>query len=203
MNDTGRDHTFERLPPISTYAVSLAGLIAQTSKTAVSPVSGDAVGVPQPESATNRIKHVVFELDGTQYAVPLTNVWEIQRVPQITALPHVPDWLRGVTNMRGDVLSVVDLRVLLGIAMAERSQDERMVVVKSTAEDVAIGWIVDRVIGIRGFAPGEAKPCSELTSDSMASFIAGIFQRDDRLIAVLDVNRVLSSPVLRQFELAS
>ncbi len=199
MNDTKRDHAVESLPSAAAYAVNLAGLIAQTTKTA----SGDAVGVPQPESATNRIKHVVFELDGTSYAVPLTNVLEIQRVPQMTALPHVPDWLRGVTNMRGDVLSVVDLRMLLGIAMAERSQDERMVVVKSTSEELAIGWIVDRVIGIRGIAPGEVKPCSTLPADLVASFIAGIIQRDDRLIAVLDVNHVLSSPELRQFELAS
>ena len=203
MNGTERGQAVESLPSAATFAVNLAELIAQSTKPTVGDARGSAVGVPQPESATSRIKHVVFVLDATHYAVPLTNVLEIQRIPQITALPHGPDWLRGVTNMRGDVLSVVDLRMLLGIELAERSQDERMVVVKSTKEELAIGWIVDRVVGIRGIEPSEVKPSSELPVAALASFIAGIIQRDDRLIAVLDVNRVLSSPELRQFELAS
>lgn len=203
MNHEERTHALDSLPPAKTFAVNLAELIAQTTKATATDARGNAVGVPQPEAVTNRIKHVVFELDGTQYAVPLTNVLEIQRVPRVTELPHVPDWLRGVTNMRGDVLSVVDLRMLLGIRLLEHSQDERMVVVKSTTEELAIGWIVDRVIGIRGITPGEARPCAELPADSATNFISGIIQRDDRLIAVLDVNRVLNSPELRQFELAS
>ncbi|MCX7418936.1 MAG: chemotaxis protein CheW [Planctomycetia bacterium] len=203
MNGTERDHAIDSLPSAAKFAVNLAELIAQSTKPTAGDTRGSAVGVPQPGTVNNRNKHVVFVLNATHYAVPLANVLEIQRVPQITALPHVPDWLRGVTNMRGDVLSVVDLRMLLKIELAECSQDERMVVVKSTKEELAIGWIVDRVVGIRGIEPSELKSTSLLPADSMASFIAGIIQRDDRLIAVLDVNRVLSSPELRQFELAS
>lgn len=207
MNHKERTPAFESLPSARTFAVNLAELIAQSTKetatTLTAACAGGKAGGLSQAATTNRIKHVVFELDGTHYAVPLTNVLEIQRVPRITALPHVPDWLRGVTNMRGDVLSVVDLRMLLGVKLLDHSQEERMVVVKSTVEELAIGWIVDRVVGIRGIAPGETKPCSELSADSAPGFIEGIVQRDDRVIAVLDVNRVLSSPELRQFELAS
>lgn len=203
MNNPVRDDAVEPVTSTSNDPVSLARLIAQSAGVASVDASGNSVGVPQPESKSNRIKHVVFVLDGTHYALPLTNVLEIQRIPRITSLPHVPSWLRGVTNMRGDVLSVVDLRMLLGIETADRSNDERMVVVKSTSEDLAIGWIVDRVVGIRGIEPNETQPCSTTKASPDAGFIQGIVQRDDRVIAVLDVNRVLNSPILRQFELAS
>ena len=93
--------------------------------------------------------------------------------------------------------------MLLGIETADRSNDERMVVVKSTSEELAIGWIVDRVVGIRGIEPNETQTCSATKAVPDAGFIQGIVQRDDRVIAVLDVNRVLNSPILRQFELAS
>lgn len=189
MNDTEQEAVIEAVPPIPPPTVS--------------DVMGVSTDAPSGEPTANRLKHVLFVLEGTQYAVPLGNVLEIQRLPQITALPHVPAWLRGVTNMRGDILSVVDLRMLLGIAPAERSGDERMVVVKSTSEEIAIGWIVDRVVGIRWIVEGESKPCSTLMTGPVASFIQGIVQREGQLIAVLDVNRVLGSPELRQFELAS
>jgi len=203
MSNPVRDDAVESMTSTGSDPVSLARLIAQSTGVASVDASGNSVGVPQPESKTNRIKHVVFVLDGTHYAVPLTNVLEIQRIPRITSLPHVPSWLRGVTNMRGDVLSVVDLRMLLGIETAVRSNDERMVVVKSTSEELAIGWIVDHVVGIRGIEPNETQPCSATKASPDAGFIQGIVQRDDRVIAVLDVNRVLNSPILRQFELAS
>ena len=187
MNDT--DLEAVTAAPITTEAVSDTIVL-----------STDA---PSCEPTANRMKHVLFVLAEAQYAVPLANVLEIQRLPRITAIPHVPAWLRGVTNMRGDVISVVDLRPLLGIASVERSGDERMVVVKSTSEEIAVGWIVDRVVGIRWIAEGESKPCSTLQTGPVASFIQGIVQREGLLIAVLDVNRVLGSPELRQFELAS
>ena len=201
MNDT--ESEVETVGPTPTAAISLEGLIAQIDRAAVRDATGLSTDAPPRESSANRVKHVLFVLEETHYAVPLANVLEIQRLPRITSLPHAPAWLRGVTNMRGDVLSVVDLRMLLGIAPAEQSADERLVVVKSTTEDIAIGWVVDRVAGIRGIADGEAKPCSALMTGTVASFIQGIIQREGRLIAVLDVNRVLGSPELRQFELAS
>jgi purine-binding chemotaxis protein CheW len=125
---------------------------------------------------------------------------ELQRLPHITPLPSVPEWLRGVTNLRGEVLSVVDLRSLLGLAAPESSVAQRLIVVRSTLEDIATGWIVDRVIGVRGLAAEDLQPCSTLTSGAAMRFLSGIVECEDRLIAVLDVNRVLSSPEMRQFE---
>jgi purine-binding chemotaxis protein CheW len=151
-------------------------------------------------SAAPAPKYVLFVLDETHYAVPLENVLELQRLPRITPLPHVPEWLSGVTNLRGEVLSVVDLRELLGLPAAESSTSQRLIVVRSTREEIAVGWIVDRIVGIRGLAAEDLKPCSSLMTGPAVSFLSGIVERDERLIAVLDVNRVLASPEMRQFE---
>lgn len=152
------------------------------------------------ESTSSAAKHVLFVLHDTHYAVPMENVLELQRLPRITPLPSVPEWLRGVTNLRGKVLSVVDLRSLLGLPPAETSVSQRMIVVRSTREEIATGWIVDRMIGVRRLATEDVQPCSTLTTGAAGRFLNGIVDCEDRLIALLDVNRVLSSPEMRQFE---
>ncbi len=186
--------------PIAPEALSLQGLLAQIDREATRDLVDSLPEETVREIAKPTIKHVVFALNDSHYAVPMANVLELQRLPNITALPNVPDWLRGVTNMRGDVLSVVDLRSLLGLPDAAGSVSQRLVVVRSTREEIATGWVVDRVIGIRGIALEDLKPCSTLMTGTAASFLSGIVDQDAQLIAVLDVNRVLSSPEMRRFE---
>ena len=146
------------------------------------------------------VKHVLFLLNGTRYAVPMANVLELQRLPRITPLPSVPEWLRGVTNLRGEVLSVVDLRSLLGMPAAETSSSQRLIVVRSLLEEIATGWIVDQVVGMRRLATNDMQPATTLTTGASARFVSGFVECDDQLISVLDVNRILSSPEMRQFE---
>ncbi len=156
-------------------------------------------GCPQDELSLG-VKHVLFVLDDTPYAVPMQNVLELQRLPRITPLPSVPAWLRGVTNLRGEVLSIVDLRSLLGLPDTTNAVSQRLIVVRSTQEEIATGWIVDRVIGIRRLTMEDMQPCSALTTGAAVRFLSGLVDCEGQLVAVLDVNRVLSSPEMRQFE---
>ena len=171
----------------------LAARIAR--ETLGSPAEGSVKDEPSPG-----LKHVLFVLDDTPYAVPMQNVLELQRLPKITPLPSVPAWLRGVTNLRGEVLSIVDLRSLLGLPEATNAVSQRLIVVRSTQEEIATGWIVDRVIGIRRLTTDDMQSCSSLTTGAAVRFLSGLVDCDDQLVAVLDVNRVLSSPEMRQFE---
>ncbi len=181
-------------------ALSLQSLLAQIDRETSHEPLADLPNSPQQEAASPAVKHVLFMLNESQYAVPLANVLELQRLPHITILPNVPDWLHGVTNLRGDVLSVVDLRSLLGLPVAESNVSQRLIVVRSTREEISTGWVVDRVTGIRGITAEDLQPCSTLMIGPAVSFLSGVVERDARLIAVLDVNRVLSSPEMRQFE---
>lgn len=161
---------------------------------------GRATDTRDAETVNPGVKHVLFVLNETQYAVPMENVLELQRLPRITPLPSVPAWLRGVTNLRGEVLSIVDLRSLLGLPVAETHVSQRLVVVHSMLEEIATGWIVDHVIGMRRLMTDDMLPASTLTTGASARFVSGLVEYDGQLIAVLDVNRILSSPEMRQFE---
>lgn len=161
---------------------------------------GTATDTRDAEAVNSGVKHVLFMLNETQYAVPMENVLELQRLPRITPLPSVPAWLRGVTNLRGEVLSIVDLRSLLGLPAAETQGSLRLVVVRSMLEEIATGWIVDHVIGMRRLATEDLQPASTLTTGASARFVSGLVEYDGQLIAILDVNRILSSPEMRQFE---
>lgn len=185
---------------IAPDALSLQSLLAQIDRETQQVPLAELPYEPQRASAPPAAKHVLFSLNAAHYAVPLANVLELQRMPHITVLPNVPDWLHGVTNLRGEVLSVVDLRSLLGLPAAESSASKRLIVVRSTREEISTGWIVDQVLGIRGIAAEDLKPRSTLMAGPAASFLSGVVEQDTHLIAVLDVNRVLSSPEMRQFE---
>ena len=185
---------------ISSEALSLQGLLAQIDRETQQVPLAQLPNEPQSESAAPAEKHLLFVLHEAQYAIPLANVFELQRMPHITALPNVPDWLLGVMNLRGEILSVVDLRSLLGLPAAASSTSKRLIVVRSTREEISTGWIVDHVAGIRGIAAEDLQPCSTLMPGPALSFLNGVVERDSHLIAVLDVNRVLSSPEMRQFE---
>lgn len=152
------------------------------------------------EPNSTAIKHVLFELGETCYAIPLDNVLELQRLPRLTPLPNVPDWLRGVMNLRGDILSVVDLRSLLGLPAFDQPQSQRLVVVRSTQEEIATGWVVDRVVGVRRLAIEEAQATVPTTNGIAVRFVRGLMSHEGKMVALLDVNRVLSSPEMRQFE---
>jgi len=190
------DLLFTRDQSAPAEELSLHELAAKIARKTLGMSSADS---PE-DSASAAAKHVLFVLDDTQYAVPMENVLELQRLPRITPLPSVPEWLRGVTNLRGEVLSVVDLRSLLGLPPAESSVSQRLIVVRSTLEDIATGWIVDGVIGVRRLATDDMQPSSTLATGAAVRFLNGFVDCEDRLIAVLDVNRVLSSPEMRQFE---
>lgn len=189
----------ETAPPAM---ATLDGLLAQIDRESLH----DQVELlPSPrsrEKVAGAVKHLVFALAGMHYALPLDNVLEIQRLPRMTVLPNVPDWLLGVTNVRGEITSVVDLRTLLGMPPLEDVTDQRWVVIRSTREDVSLGLVVDRVAGIRGIVADEVKPCSSMLSGVMADFVRGLVARDKLTIAVLDANRILASSELRQFDAA-
>lgn len=163
--------------------LSLHELAAKIARETLGMSSADRTS----EDASAGVKHVVFVLDDTQYAVPMENVLELQRMPRITPLPSVPDWLRGVTNLGGDVLSVVDLRSRLGLSSADSSVSQRLVVVRSTVEEIATGWIVDRIIGVRRLAMDDRQPSSTLTISAAVRFLNGIVDCEGQLIAVLVV----------------
>jgi purine-binding chemotaxis protein CheW len=145
-------------------------------------------------------QYIVFALAGTDYAVPIGNVVEVGRPRHITPLPNVPDWMTGLTNLRGDVISVVNLRAFLGMDLVPLGNAGRMLVARSTTEDTTTGLLVDRVRQISKLPVRQiAAPTSPL-EDRVTPYLRGVAEHAGRLLVVLDLDRLLLSPDMRQFE---
>ena len=158
------------------------------------PASAAAV-VARPREG----RFVQFAVDSTYYAVSEAFVTELDRVPKITMVPRAPAWLRGVANLRGDVLSVVDLRTFLGLD-ATSSQTGRLLVVRLLDEQIAVGLLVDAVNQIMTLELDAVRPPASPLEGPLAPFLTGMCTAGGRLVAVLDLERLLRSADIRQFD---
>ena len=145
-------------------------------------------------------QYVVFTVAGTDYAVAIGNVLEVAPPLNITPLPNVPDWMVGVTNMRGDVVSIVDLRAFLGMGQVVGGQGGRMVVVRASGEDMVAALIVDRVREICRLPAEQISAPASPVDDPVAPYLRGVCEYKGRLLVLLDVDRLLLSAEMRQFE---
>ena len=118
--------------------------------------------------------HIVFSLLGTSYAVAIGQVTDLEKLPALTAVPHVPDFVLGVANLRGDIISVLDLRTFLGFEQSERLDKGRVLIVKVGEDQTTSGLMVDEVQGIRSI-PGEdiGAPAAPL-EDKVSGLLRGV-----------------------------
>jgi purine-binding chemotaxis protein CheW len=132
---------------------------------------------------------VTFALAGEVYALPVSHVQEILRISTITRVPHAPHPVRGITNLRGRVLAVVDLRVRLGIAAGEIGPDSRILV--ADARGRSIGLLVDAARQVLKILPSVVQePPSDVLTER-TDFLRGVYHLDRDLVILLDVERVL------------
>jgi len=142
-------------------------------------------------------RHVVFEIGDQQFGLPLSGVLEIDRCGQVTTLPRTPNWLRGVTNLRGQILSVTDFRNLMNLSADGQAVGEKIIVVNSEKHTATTAVVVDRVLGIRHLS-GERGPLSGL-SDRVANFSDGISVTDQATTVLIDPDLLLGCSELQSF----
>lgn len=148
---------------------------------------------PEPEEPREEPEiWVSFELSGEIYALPVGRVEEVLRISSITRVPHAPAPIRGITNLRGRVLAVVDLRVRLGLPPVETGPQSRILVVSS--RERSIGLLVDAARQVVRVLPSavQAPPADVLTAHS--DFLLGVFHLPEDLVILLDVDQVLWIP---------
>lgn len=134
--------------------------------------------------------YLCFSLGEEEYAVGIRQVAEIIGLPRIMAVPDLPDYVRGVINLRGKVIPLLDVR--LRFRMPERSYDDRTVVIVMDVDDAPIGLIVDGVTEVREVPAADMRPSKGLAQRGAQSAIAGLGRVGDRVIVVLDAS-VLTS----------
>ena len=133
---------------------------------------------------------VVFMLAKEHYGVRIAAVESIIKLQPITAVPCSPAFVEGVTNLRGRVLPVIDLRKRFGLPAEESTKDTRIVVVEMNS--TLVGMIVDAVSEVLRVPAESVEPPSPIMTTVDSAFITGIAKVGERLIILLDLEKVLS-----------
>ena len=139
-------------------------------------------------SGTDSSRFVVFAVNDHQFGVPLSAVSEIGRYPKATQLPRTPAWLHGVANIRGQIISVTDLRELLNIAGGKQAVGEKIIVVHSSARDTSTAIVVDRVLGIRNLSV-QTGDASKL-KDRLATIASGSARYEESTIVLIEPDQL-------------
>jgi len=142
------------------------------------------------KTATNQ--YLTFTLADEQYAVDVARVREVISEFQLTVIPRMPEYIKGVINIRGSVVPVVDLRTKFGLEAVERTVDTSVIVMDldSGEGDLTLGCLADSVQEVVNMATHEIEPAPSIGSSIDTQFIQGLGKRDSRFVIVLDIDRV-------------
>ena len=128
---------------------------------------------------------VTFYLGDLLLGINIHTVQEINRQLDLTIVPHAPDYVRGTVNLRGEVVTVIDLRVVLNSHRTEIADGSRNIVVNSGGEQ--IGLLVDRIADVVKTVAGDIEPAPINVSGIDGRFFKGVYQMESELLVILDV----------------
>jgi purine-binding chemotaxis protein CheW len=134
-------------------------------------------------------KYLTFALADEQYGLGLLKVREVVAMMDITAVPRVPDFIRGIINLRGQVIPVIDLRARFTMPAVE-STPKTCIVVAYVGE-IEVGLVVDHVLEVLELSEGQVEETPSLGADVDTGFILGIGKTDDAITILLDIDKVL------------
>lgn len=176
----------------------LDSLMSDLARAATDDHSAAPSEIDGQQPASHAEKYVLFSLAGARYAVAIHQVIETDRLPQITRVPHVPEFVRGVVNLRGDILSLVDLRTLWGLPSIEPGKVSRLLVVRSSGEQMMTGLVVDDVNGIAPIAPESLAVRDGERNEKIAPLLRGTYEHQQQSLHVIDLERLFLSPEIQQ-----
>lgn len=138
---------------------------------------------------------LTFRLSDELFAANVAKVHEILEIPRITKVPGSPDYMRGVINLRGNVLPVVDTRVKFSLPTAQDTVDSVIIVLSLEVADQALvtGAIVDSVQEVLDIDEKEVQPAPEIGSKYKSEFIEGMVKYEDQFIMLLNLDLVFST----------
>ena len=137
---------------------------------------------------------VSFMVGTEEFAIPILSVQEINRMMQITRVPGSPTFIEGVINLRGKIIPVMNLRKRFGMADAEKSNDERIIVVE--VDNRVIGFTVDRVNEVLRIPASIVEPPPQMVCGIDSDYVQGVGKLEDRLLILLRLDRLFSADEL-------
>ena len=158
----------------------------------------------QPETghaaAAGNTEFISFAIGNDQYGVDIMAVREIKGWSQICALPRQPDYMRGVLNLRGVMVPIVDLRCRFGQGMTEATPLHIIMVVQIDGRQV--GLLADRVLDIVNVEPSKIQPVPRVAEVARIDFLSGLVTVESGMIALMDLSRLLATSIREGADLA-
>ncbi|WP_300173584.1 chemotaxis protein CheW [uncultured Aliivibrio sp.] len=136
------------------------------------------------------LQWVTFQLEEETYGINVMQVREVLRHTEIAPVPGAPDYVLGIINLRGNVVTVIDTRSRFGLMQGEISDNTRIIVIES--ERQVIGILVDSVAEVVYLRSSEIDTTPSVGTEESAKFIQGVSNREDKLLILVDLNKLLS-----------
>jgi len=149
------------------------------------------------QTRTKEVQLVVFRLEREEFGLDISQVREIIRMQDITPMPKAPPFIEGVINLRGQIIAVMDLSKRFGLKGTKRTETSRIVVTE--LKDSTVGLVVDEVPEVLRISGDNIEPTPGMIETQIhAEFIKGVGKLEQRLIVLLDVNKILSRDEAKQ-----
>ncbi|PXX96432.1 chemotaxis protein CheW [Halomonas sp. LBP4] len=134
---------------------------------------------------------LVFSLGEEEYAVDILKVQEIRGYENVTRIANAPDFIKGVTNLRGVIVPIVDLRIKFHLDKVEYGGQTVVIVVN--VQDRIVGIVVDGVSDVMTLSPDQIKPAPEFGVTLSSDFLSGLGSLEDRMLVLVDIDKLLTS----------
>ncbi|AGH82032.1 purine-binding chemotaxis protein CheW [Psychromonas sp. CNPT3] len=135
-------------------------------------------------------QRVTFQLENETYGINVMQVQEILRYTEIAAVPGAPDYVLGIINLRGNVVTVIDTRARFGLMPVDTTDNTRIVIIE--AEKQVIGILVDSVAEVVYLKKSDMEVAPHVGTAESSQFIQGVTNREDGLLILVDLNKLLS-----------
>ena len=135
-------------------------------------------------------RYLSFSLGTEEYAIPLLSVKEVIAIPDVTPVPFTPNYFQGIMNLRGQVISIIDLRKKLGVTA--KTESETAVII-CDLNPLCLGIVVDSVNYVLSLRPQDIAAKPDIQSSRNTDYITGVYRKDKKLILLLDIFHTLSA----------
>jgi purine-binding chemotaxis protein CheW len=157
------------------------------------------------ETITETRQYLTFKLDCEVFALDVATVREVLDFTTVTRIPRTPEFMRGVINLRGSVVPVVDLRLAFGMSATQKTVNTCIIVVEVCldGESTIMGALADSVEEVIDLEPDQIQPAPRIGTSIKTDFIRGMGKRDTNFLMILDIDRVFSADQLAGLRTAS
>ena len=144
---------------------------------------------------TETTQYLTFKLEDEIFAVDISKVREVLDFTAITKVPRTPEFMRGVINLRGSVVPVVDMKLKFGMAKTEKTVNTCIIIVEVTVdnETTVLGALADSVQEVMDLEPNQIESAPKIGTKLRTEFIKGMGKRDEHFIIILDIDKVFST----------